>query len=173
MPSWDNLKQHSFSKLFLVCKCAFVIKGIAILGPAYTRKAYPIGAANTCILQPDNAPPNRLADFWDGFSVSGKVCKFEMNGTVWHNIEKFGNIIGELWKHSIKFVGYQKHLDDYALITFKHLMLQSVQLKTIVTKFRHFVRKISIKNGVSNSLFFEKNRKNETSSQKKKNHHKS
>jgi hypothetical protein len=104
--------------LFLVCKCAFVIKGIAILGLAYTRKACPKGAANTCILGRDNAPPNQLADFWDGFLVSGKVCKFEMNGTVWHNIEKFRNIIGGLWKYSIKFVGNSKHLDGYALKTF-------------------------------------------------------
>jgi hypothetical protein len=127
--------------LFLVCKCAFEIKGIAILGPAYTRKAYPKGAANTCILQRDNAPPNRLADFWDGFSVSGKVCKFEMNGTVWHNIEKFGNIIGELWKHSIKFVGNPKHLDGFALKTFNQSNLQSVQFKTIFDKISPYCEK--------------------------------
>ncbi len=138
---WKSRQTTLFCKLFLVCKCAFEIKGIAILGPAYTRKAYPKGAANTCILQRDNAPPNRLADFWDGFSVSGKVCKFEMNGTVWHNIEKFGNIIGELWKHSIKFVGNPKHLDGFALKTFNQSNLQSVQFKTIFDKISPYCEK--------------------------------
>ncbi len=83
-----------------------------------------------------------------------------MNGTVWHNIEKFRNIIGGLWKYSIKFVGNSKHLDGYALKTFNQpTVAVSTVFENIWQNFATLWEIFSIKTGVLNSLFFDKNRK--------------